>query len=80
MIDREDVAQREKRGEWRGGDDGDCGGEGIPSRAGSLSGRETKGSTPEGRVSLEAGGEGGSVNYLRTSLFPSLFTPPRVGS
>ncbi len=36
-----------------------------------------EGATPEGGVSLGAEDEGGSVNHLLTSLFPSLFTPPR---
>jgi len=46
MIDRENVAQREKRGEWRGGDDGDLGGEGA---------------TPGGGDSLGVKYDGGSL-------------------
>ena len=78
MIDKEDVAQRGKRGEWRGGDDGGFGEGGLPPRVGSPSGQEVEGGTHEGRVSLEAGGEGESVNYLLTSLSP-LFFPPFQG-
>ena len=46
MIDREGVAQRGKRGEWRGRDDGGLDGGRIPPRAGSLSGQKTKGEPP----------------------------------
>ena len=60
MIDREGVAQREKRGEWRGSDDGSLDGGGLPPRAGFPSGRETE----------------GSVNYLLTSLFPLFLPNP----
>ena len=66
MIDKENVARRGKRGEWRGRDDGGLGGGGLPPRAGSPSGRETKEGTLEGGVSLGAEDEGG--------------IPPRAGS
>ena len=75
MIDREDVAWSEKRGEWRDRDGGGLGGEGLPPRAGSPSGRETKGATPEGGVSLGAEDEGGERQSSPYLSFPFSFYP-----
>ena len=80
MIDREGVAQRGKRGEWRGGDDGGLGGEGIPPRVGFPSGQEAEGGDLEGGVSLEAGDEGWEGKLSPYLPFLSHFTPSRGGS
>ncbi len=77
MIDREDVAQREKRGNGGVETMETAAERGYPRRWGLPQGRSRRGATPEGGVSLGAEDEGGSVNHLLTSLFPSLFTPPR---
>ena len=62
MIDREDVAQREKRGEWRDRDDGGLGGEGaIPEGGDSLGAKYDGGASggDEGRPTGEMRGAHG---------------------
>ena len=62
MIDKEDVARREKRGEWRGRDDGGLDGGGLPPRAGAPSRREAEGGVSggdEGRPTGEMSGTRG---------------------